>query len=265
MSMPTDESVNLLDYLAIIVQYRRMVVFTTVAIFVVSIVISLQLPKVYSSTSRILAPQQDMGLMGLVMGQAGAGASLASDILGKSATTEMYAGVLKSEVVKGAIIDRFNLIKVYKQKYRIDTYKEIDNHVTIVAGKKDGIVSITVEDRDPNRAAEMTNAFVEELARIITGINVIGARQNRIFLEERLKRIKTDLSAAEEALKSFSLKNKAIHVTEQVKATIEGIAKLKAQLAVQEVNLARFRSYLSDFNQEIVNTKAGIANIKSQI
>ena len=262
--MAAVETINLLDYLAVIVKYRRMVALTTSAAFVLSIVISLLLPKVYSSTARILAPQQESGLASL-MGQAGAGTLTTGDLLGKSTSADMYAGILRSEAVKDAVIDRFNLMKVYRQKYRIDTYKEIDNKSTIVTGKRDGIVSITVEDKDPARAAEMANGFVDELGRIVAALNVSGAGQSRIFLEGRLALVKADLARAEEALRSFSMKNKAIQVSEQAKLTIEGIARLKAQLAAQEVNLATYQNYLTDSSQEIKNAKAGISSLKSQI
>ena len=262
--MAAVETINLLDYLAVIVKYRRMVALTTSAAFVISIVISLLLPKVYSSTARILAPQQESGLASL-MGQAGAGTLTTGDLLGKSTSADMYAGILRSEAVKDAVIDRFNLMKVYRQKYRIDTYKEIDNKSTIVTGKRDGIVSITVEDKDPARAAEMANGFVDELGRIVAALNVSGAGQSRIFLEGRLALVKADLARAEEALRSFSMKNKAIQVSEQAKLTIEGIARLKAQLAAQEVNLATYQNYLTDSSQEIKNAKAGISSLKSQI
>jgi len=258
------ETINLLDYLAVIVKYRRMVALTTSAAFVISIVISLLLPKVYSSTARILAPQQESGLASL-MGQAGAGTLTTGDLLGKSTSADMYAGILRSEAVKDAVIDRFNLMKVYRQKYRIDTYKEIDNKSIIVTGKRDGIVSITVQDKDPARAAEMANGFVDELGRIVAALNVSGAGQSRIFLEGRLALVKADLARAEEALRSFSMKNKAIQVSEQAKLTIEGIARLKAQLAAQEVNLATYQNYLTDSSQEIKNAKAGISSLKSQI
>ena len=262
--MAAVETINLLDYLAVIVKYRRMVALTTSAAFVISIVISLLLPKVYSSTARILAPQQESGLASL-MGQAGAGTLTTGDLLGKSTSADMYAGILRSEAVKDAVIDRFNLMKVYRQKYRIDTYKEIDNKSTIVTGKRDGIVSITVQDKDPARAAEMANGFVDELGRIVAALNVSGAGQSRIFLEGRLALVKADLARAEEALRSFSMKNKAIQVSEQAKLTIEGIARLKAQLAAQEVNLATYQNYLTDSSQEIKNAKAGISSLKSQI
>lgn len=262
--MAAVETINLLDYLAVIVKYRRMVALTTSAAFVISIVISLLLPKVYSSTARILAPQQESGLASL-MGQAGAGTLTTGDLLGKSTSADMYAGILRSEAVKDAVIDRFNLMKVYRQKYRIDTYKEIDNKSIIVTGKRDGIVSITVQDKDPARAAEMANGFVDELGRIVAALNVSGAGQSRIFLEGRLALVKADLARAEEALRSFSMKNKAIQVSEQAKLTIEGIARLKAQLAAQEVNLATYQNYLTDSSQEIKNAKAGISSLKSQI
>jgi len=230
-----------------------------------SIVISLLLPKIYSSTARIIPPQQDQGLMAAMKGQMGGLAGLAGGMLGSGTTGDLYVGMLKSEAVKDVIIDKFKLMDVYEQDYRLDTYEALDDAAAIEIGRKDGIISITVEDKDPARAAEMANAFVGELEKLSVALNITGAGQNRKFLEQRLVKAKLDLARAEDNLKAYQAKNKALDITEQAKVTIGGVAQLRAQLAVQEVQLASLRSYLTDENDEIKTVKASIANLKAQI
>ncbi|MHC1698696.1 MAG: GumC family protein [Geobacteraceae bacterium] len=265
-SLPHDDkTINLLDYLQIIARRSGIIFGITLVAFVVSIIISLLFPSIYSSTARILPPQQDQGLKAAMLSQMGGLASLAGDMLGGGTSGDLYIGMLKTEVVKDVIIDRFNLMAEYKQKYRLDTYKVLDKTTTISLGKKEGIISITVEDKDPKRAADMANAFVEELEKLTVRLNISGAGRNRKFLEERLLKAKVDLARAEDSLKVYQLKNKALDVPEQAKATIEGIAQLKAELAVKEVQLAAFRAYITDENDEIKTTKASIENLKEQI
>jgi len=191
--------------------------------------------------------------------------NLAGDMLGGGTTGDLYVGMLKSEAVKDAIIDRFKLMDVYKKKYRIDTYKVLDKAAIIGIGKKDGIIHITVEDKDPKRAAAVANAFVDELSKLNIGLNVSGAGRDRTFLEERLIRAKRDLAKAEEALKVYQTKNKAINVIEQAKATIEGVGQLRAELALKEVQLASLRAYITDENDEIKTVKASISSLTAQI
>jgi tyrosine-protein kinase Etk/Wzc len=261
-----EDQIDLLDYLEVLLKRKKLIAKITGAATVISIIVSLLLPKIYSATARIVPPQQDQGLMGLMLGQAGSGmASLAGDILGKGTPADQYVGILESEAIKDRIIDRFKLMDVYNQKYRLDTYKKLDKAADIAVGKKDGIITITVEDEEPKRAAAMANAFVDELGRLTAGMNIAGAGRNRAFYEERLAAAKVELAKAEESMKDFQSKNKALDVTEQAKASIEGVALLRAQLAAQEVQLASFRSYLTDSSREVTYLKASISDLKGQI
>jgi uncharacterized protein involved in exopolysaccharide biosynthesis len=260
------QTVSINDYLQVIVKYRRMIVSITAVAFILAFAYCLTAKKIYSSTARILAPQQDQGIMSMMIGQMGGGmASLAGDLLQGGKPADLYAGILKTEAIGDKIIDRFRLMEVYDQKTRLETYRDLKEKAKIEVGKKDGLISITVEDKDPKRAADMANAYVEELGKLTLGLNTTGALQNRSFLEDRLATAKADLARAEDALKSFQSRNKAISVTDQARATIEGVAQLRAQLAAQEVQLATFRRSLTDYNQEVKSTKTSIANLKAQI
>lgn len=264
---PNPDTINLLDYLEVVAKNWRMIVRTTIIAAVLSVAYSLCLSNIYTATSRILPPQQDSsGLMGMLMGGAGGGmGGMAADLLGKGTPADMYVGILSSEAISDTIIDRFKLMDVYEQKYRVETYKLLDKKVDIAAGKKDGIISIVVEDKDPKLATAIANAYVEELGKLLAKLNITGAGQNRAYLEERLTKAKVDLVKAEDALKVFQSKNKAIDITNQAKASIEGVAMLNAQLAVQEAQLSALLSQFTNSTQEVQNIKATIRNLKGQI
>lgn len=260
------ESVSLIDYVQVIARRSKMIICVTLVSSIIAIICSIMMPKIYSATALVLPPQQqDQGLMSVMMGQMGSLAGLAGSVLGGGSTGDLYVGILKTEAVKDSIIDRFKLMNVYKQKYRMDTYNILDSIATIELGKKDGIVSITVEDKDPILAAAIANAYVDELARLTIAMNISGAGQNRSFLEDRLTKSKIDLARAEDALKSFQAKYRVLDVPAQAQASIAGVADLKAQLAAQEVQLASLRSFLTDENQEVKNVKASIATLNGQI
>jgi len=216
----------------------------------------------------ILPAQDDKIMMSTMMAQFGGLANLvggAGISFGSPTTADLYVTILKSEAVQDPIIDRFKLKEIYKNKYRTDAYRELDKSVDISAGKKDGIITILVDDKDPKRAAEMANAYVEELGKLAVKLNVTGAGQNRVFLEERLGKARTDLAKAEDDLKTFQAKNKAIDVRAQAEATIRGVADMRAQLAVQEVQLATYRRQFTDSSQEVKNLSISVANLRSQI
>jgi tyrosine-protein kinase Etk/Wzc len=262
---PNPVVITFFDYLEVVARRWRMIVKVMAAAFILSVVITLQLPKIYSSTALILPPQQDGGMMGMMSAMSGGMANLAGELLGKSTSADLYVGILNSSAIKDSIIDRFKLMEVYEEKYRIDTYRVLEEKAKIAAGKKDGIISNTVEDKDPKRAADLANAFVEELGKLTVKLNILGAGQNRGYLEERLAKSKADLSRTEEDLKRFQSKNKALDVPEQAKAAITGVAQLKAQLAIQEIQLAGARSRFTDSSREVKDLKVSVANIRAQI
>jgi uncharacterized protein involved in exopolysaccharide biosynthesis len=119
---PNPDVINLLDYIEVIAKNWRMIVRTTIVAAVLAVVISLCLPNIYTSTTRLLPPQQDSsGLMGMLMGAAGGMGGMAADLLGKGTPADMYVGILSSEAMSDTIIDRFKLMDVYEQKYRVVT------------------------------------------------------------------------------------------------------------------------------------------------
>ena len=261
-----NETINLLDLLEVIAKRWKMIAAVTTLAFVFSIVVSLLLPKIYSSTALILPPQQNQGMMGKLSQMIGGDLSglVAGSMLGTGTMTNQCVSILKSNRIKGVIIDRFKLMQEYKIDYRFDMYKIMDN-IADIRAEKDGIISITVESKDPKRAAAIANAYVAELEKVTVKFSSSDAGRNKVFLEDRLVKAKVDLAKAENALKVYQTKNKAIDITEQAKATIEGVAQLKSQLAIQEVRLAALRAYLTDDNDEIKTAKASIANLTAQI
>lgn len=259
------DTIGLLDYLQVIAKHSKMIIILTGVAFIMSIIVSLLLPKIYSSTARVIPPQQDQGMMAAMIGQMGGLAGLTGGMFTGQSLGDLYVGILQSEAIKDILIEKYQLMKVYDKKYKLDTYKKLDDNTLIELGKKNGIISVTVEDRDPRRASAMANTYVDELMQLTVTLNVMDANQNRNFLEERLGKAKKDLARAEQNLKDFQTKNRALNISEQAKATIEGVAQLRAQLAVQEIQLASLRTYLTDENDEIKTIKASIVNLKAQV
>lgn len=260
------DTINLLDYIEVLIKHRSKLLKFTTIVFILAIIIAFTLPPYYSSTARILPPQQDNGLMGMMMATMGTGMSnIASDILGNGTSADLYVGILNSETIKDSVIDKFNLQNVYNEKYRVDAYNTLNKYVDITSGKKDGIISITVLDKNPRRAAEMANFYVDELSKLVAHLNITDATLNKGFLEKRLAEAKTDLANSEEKLRLFQSKNKMLDVSDQAKATIEGIAILRAQLSSLELQLATLSRQFTDSSQEVKTTKSSINNLKAQI
>ena len=198
-----EEEINLLDYIRVIFKYRRMILWICGIAIVTTVIISLLLPKIYSATTTIVPPteilQKGSGLAGVLGGGESSISLMISKALDVKNIVNMYVGILESRVVADAIIDRFDLLQIYNVKKRSEARNKLQKNTTATASREN-IVRITVEDRDPNRAAAMANAYVEELDRQNKRLFTGQAMSKRIFLKNRLKEIEEKLSKKENIL-----------------------------------------------------------------
>jgi uncharacterized protein involved in exopolysaccharide biosynthesis len=264
-SVLDEDRINLLDCFLVLARRKKTIFTTCLVVFVLTCGISLLLPNIYTATARVMPPSDGKSGLSAMLGGMTDLAAFAGLSVGGSSSSAQYVGMINSRSVSDAIIDRFNLMEVYEQQYRVKAYDALADHVTIAVGKEDGIIAIAVEDEDPKRAADMANAYVEELGKINLQINLSSAGRQRVFLEKRLELVKGDLNAAEERLREFQEKNTAIRLDTQAAATIEAISRLKGELASKEVELGVLRSFQTESNPEVKALREEIAQIKGQI
>jgi tyrosine-protein kinase Etk/Wzc len=255
-----------LDYVLLLAKHKKLIFFSWFSVVLLSIIYAFSLPNIYTAKTMFVSVEEDKSLtMGSALSQMGGIAGLAGGALGGSAKAELYSTILKSDSIKDPIIDRFNLLTLYKAKYRYLVYKRMEGLTQITIGKKDGVISLSFDDKDPQRAADIANAYVEELGKLAASLRMRNAAKQRSFLASRLVDARTDMVKAEDALKGFQSENKALDVSQQTKASIESIAQFYAQLASMEVRLANLRRQFADSSQEVKANKTAIENLKHQI
>ena len=258
-----EQEINLLELVQVLVKRKMLIIKMCTLAIIISVGYSLTLPNIYSATAKVLPPQKETGGgLSALLGQAGGLAGLAAGGLGGG--SDLYLGILKSRSVGDAVIQRLDLNKVYQAENLEDTRASLNASVKVQAGK-DGIISITAEDKDPKRSALLANAFVEELGRTTVRLNLSKAGTERVFLEKRLDLVKKDLKVAEDDLKSFAQQNKIVHVESQAQASIEGVARMKAELASREVQLSVLRSKQTDESSEVKALVTGINRLRGEV
>jgi len=232
---------------------------------IVSLVISLFLTPIYRAETKILPPQQQSsGIAAQLLNQLGGFAGLASSTVGIKNQNEMYIGFLLSRTVYDKIIDRFGLMKVYKTQYKEDARRKLDKMITATSGK-DSLIDITAEDPNPQRAADMANALVEELIAVSKGLAVTEAAQRRLFFEEQLNDVKTALEKAEEEMRGFQEKTGALKIDDQARAIIQGIGNLRAQIAAKEVEYKVAQTYTTPQNPDLQRIEAELRGMRGEL
>jgi tyrosine-protein kinase Etk/Wzc len=261
-----DDGIDLTELFRALSRRRRLILGITAASAAVSLVVSLLLPVYYKAETRILPPQdKGSNLAAQLLGQAGGLIALAGGAAGVKSQGELFVAMTKSRTVLDRMIDRFNLMKLYKKKYREDARKILHESLTALEDRKSGIITLTVEDRDPKRAADMANAFVEELKSLAGGLAISEAGQRRMFFEEQIRQTKESLSRAEEEVKGFQQRTGAFQVDAQAKAIIEGIANLRARIAVKEVEAKVLRSFATAQNPDLQRTEEEVRALRTEL
>lgn len=198
-------------------------------------------------------------------GLGGGLAGLAGDLLGMKNTGALFIGVLQSRTVQDRVIDEFNLRHVYGVRLEAQAEKKLADRTDISEDRKSGILSVTVSDHDPKRAAAVAGGYVSALNYLMANLNTSSAHRERVFLEGRLGNVSKDLEAAEQDLSQFSSKNTTIDVSAQARAMLESSAMLQGQLVAAESELEGLRQIFTDNNVRVRSTQARIAELRQQI
>jgi tyrosine-protein kinase Etk/Wzc len=261
-----EDEINLLDYLQVLLKHKGTIFKIVLGAVIVSVIVSLLLPKMYTATARILPPAQRSSRLSSLLGEAGGAlGALGSGFLGGQSTSELYVGILKSRTVADALIKKFDLKELYEAKYMASVYKRLAGQTDIQVSRKDQIISVSVEGRDPHRAADMANAYVDALDLINRTVNITEGHRKRVFLENRLKKVQHDLSEAETGLKEFQEKYKLVAIEEQARVSIEGAARIKGEIIAAETELEVLKQFGTERQNEAIMLKSKIAELRNQL
>jgi tyrosine-protein kinase Etk/Wzc len=262
-----EDEIKLTDLLLVLLKWKKVILLFVAAVIVASVIVSLTLPYKYTATARILPPNESsstLSPLSQITGALGGVFGVMPGGLGKT-TADLYVGILQSDAVADMIIDRFNLKDYFRRKYRSDLYQTLDNVTRFNVDRKTQIISISVEDKDPKKAADMANAYVDALDQINQKVNTTEGHRKRVFLEDRLKKVMHDLSKAETDLKAFQEKYKLVAVDEQSKAAIEGAAKIKGEIIASQTELEVLKQFGTEKQREAIMLKSRIAELNKQL
>jgi uncharacterized protein involved in exopolysaccharide biosynthesis len=231
---------------------------------------TLLLPKSYEATAKLMPPESSSGsgaaLMAALASRGGGMlGGLAGDVLGARGNGAVLVEILESRTVADRLIDEFDLSKDYRTTKIEYTRKMLELHTKIIEDRKSGVITITVTNGNPHKVAAMAEAYVEELDRLVAQVSTSSARRERIFLEERLKTVKSDLDDAANKFSEFASKNTAIDIPAQGKAMVEAAAVLQGQLIAAEAEASGLEKIYTVNNVRVKALQARIGELREQL
>ena len=260
--IPEDDEISLLDLLQTIVDNLRLLVLGPLAVGLAALGISFLISPTYTAKTQFLPPQQQQSAAAGLLQSLGSLGGLAGAAAGIKNPADQYISYMKSMTLQDALIERFKLQERYETKYKADTRKALTENAKAVSGK-DGLITLEVDDKDPKFAADLANAHVEELGKLLGKLAVTEAQQRRLFFEKQLQRAKDNMIAAERELRSTGVSDAVLKSSPA--SAVSAVASLKAQITAQEVKLGSMRSYLAETAPEFRQAMAELANLRNQL
>ncbi len=257
---------RLMAYLSI--RWRVLILRVAIVVIVAGAFTALLLPNIYTATVVLFPPQQGSSSGAALLAQLGSLGSVASmgtNGLGVKNPNDLQVSLLKSESIENAMVHRFHLDEQYHESYLSKTRKRWESETHIDSGLKDGLIRLEVEDRDPHRAAELANGWVEEYKRFNSSLAVTEAQQRMLFFEQELKSAREELSHAEDALKQTEQRTGVIQMDGQAHAMIESAAVLRGQIAVRKVEIRGLRSFATEQHPDLVRAEQELASLEAQL
>jgi uncharacterized protein involved in exopolysaccharide biosynthesis len=248
---------------------RRFLFRVAVWAIAISTVIAFLIPNQYESTVRIMPPDSMNGTGTMLAAIAAKTnpelASMAGALLGGKSSGALFVDLFRSRSVQDSVVDRLNLQSVYWKRYKQDARKKLDSRTDVGEDRKSGVITITVQDRNPQLARDIAQTYVQELNRVVAQVSTSSARRERMFIEQRLVTVKSDLEDAEKQFSVFASKNTALDIKEQAKAMVESAAVLQGQLIAAQSQLQSLEQIYTPNNVRVRAARAQIEELKRQV
>jgi uncharacterized protein involved in exopolysaccharide biosynthesis len=261
--MDEDDSLSLLEMAVPLAEHWKLLVIGPLVAGLVGFGIASLIPPTYTATTTMLPPQQQQSSASSLLSSLGSLAGLTGSGAGLRTPADQYVSLMQSATVSDRLVDQFKLLDIYDEKYRVDARRELAKNVRITVGKKDGLITVEVDDRNPQRAAEMANRYVDELRRMTDTIAVSEAQQRRKFFELQLRQTQEKLVHAQQALQASGFAQGALKA--EPKSAAEAYARLRAEQTSAEVRLQTLRGSLADNTPEVQQQQSTLAALRSQV
>ncbi len=259
-------------YAAVLWQRRRLLVRAAGLSLLLGLTVAFTLPKRYKSSGRLMPPSNSSAstaMLAALAGRTPAGLSglstFAGALLGGYNSTAVVVELLHSDTIAGRLVERFDLQHVYRKRYRSDATKRLAHHTSILDDKKSGVITVTVDDTDPRRARDLTQAYLDELTLLVNRTSNSAAHQERIFIGNRLAQVEAALEQAQQRLSEFSSTHATVDLKEQTRAAVDVGSRLEAEKIMEQSSLNSLRQMYGDENVRVRASEARVGVLEREI
>ena len=260
-----EPAVSLTEVLTWLGESKRSIALVTAIVALAALVVALLLTPIYTARATFLAPgSQQQSSSAAALAALGSLGSLAGGFAAKS-PDDLYVALLKSDSVLRGLDARFDL----KKHYGVETYEAlrrvVPGFIRVNADKKSGVITVEVDDKDKNFAADLANGHEAEVTKLLGRLVVSEAQLRRAFFEKQLQETKENLVKAEQVLRRVQEKSGVIVLDKQADALITNAALLRAQIAEREVQLKVLRTSATEQNPAVIRLNSELQGMRTEL
>lgn len=259
---PSGTEIGLADIVVSLGEQKYFVLRFALIAVVIGVVVSLILPPTYIGRAVVMPPQREGSGISALAGLGGLAGLAAMNV---KTPDEMYIALLGSDTVSDELIAKFKLMERYHANLLSQARGVLKKNVQLVSDKKSGFITVAVSDKSPQFAADLANAYVDELRKSLDRLAVTDAQQRRVFFQKEIDRTLTRLSEAQVVFDQAQRTSGVVSLDEQVQTSIRASADLKAKIAALEIRLQSMSSYATEQNPEVQRLRAELAATRDQL
>src|SRR3984885_941611 len=266
-SVSEELEIDVLEVMTLLLRGKKTILKCVfVALALTAFVVYVVMKPTYTAEATFLPPQSAPGsAMTQLASQLGALGAVGALTGGLKSPGDVYVGILKSRTIAETLIKRFDLQRVYKTKKFSDTVKALKVRSAFVVGTKDTLITISVDDHDPKRAAALANGYLDALYEQNGRLALTEASQRRLFFEDQLEREKNALADAEVELKKTEEQTGLISPIGQAQVEIDAIAQVRAQISSRQIQLSALQQAATDQNPDVIRLQTQIDGLQQQL
>lgn len=257
------ESPSIFELVAVLLAHWKTWLLGSLGIGLLALGIAFVLPLVFTARTTFIPPQQQQNNLAAALSSIGSLAGLVGSAVNVKNSADQYVALMRSDTALDRLVERFDLMQIYDTEYRFQARDRLSSNTRFEIGKKDGLITVEVDDRDPKRSADIANAYVDELRRMTSVLAVTEAQQRRVFFENELQTARDQLSKAQQELQATGFNVGALR--SEPKAAAESYARLKAEITTAEVRLRMLRGVLAESAPDVQQQVAGLNEMRAQL
>jgi capsule polysaccharide export protein KpsE/RkpR len=223
------------------------------------VITGLLLPNWFKASSRLLLPASSSG--GLASALLGDISTAAQSLLGAGGGDYVrYMAILNSRSVMDDVVQEFDLITVYEleeEEFPVEEARAtLSDNVEFVVDQEFDFFSVEVLDKEPQRAADMSNYFVQKLEEINNELSKQTAGNFREYVEGRYGMAEQDRANMLDSLAAFQREYGVLDLEAQTVAFYTQLAEMRADAVQLEIQLASLSTQFGDNNRQVQNLDA---------